>query len=235
MRFGVYQLAYVRGVFRHKIRTYAGSEQQQRYNCRNSVSSSCLVPLVTVCVVGAQQEIEPRQQSHDQCNNHTHMVIPHTRYTKHTAVAKVVVHISSRFLALLAFIRNGPHACQVSLGRLCVPALIHIIGPNTYHWEGCVFPLSDLRRPRAIKLTPSRREALFSIQYARYPPPPTFMYTTVVQQPSSQRSTSTEGEGESSQSDVNLTQPSNVPQTKTNQCPGGDLGDGILASQGFSG
>ena len=155
VRFGVYQLVYVRGVFRHKIRTYAGSEQQQRYNCRNSVSSSCLVPLVTVCVVGAQQEIEPRQQSHDQCNNHTHMVIPHTRYTKHTAVAKVVVHISSRFLALLAFVRNGPHACQVSLGRLCVPALIHIIGPNTYHWEGCVFPLSDLRRPRAIKLTSS--------------------------------------------------------------------------------
>ena len=48
------------------------------------------VPVVTVyvCVVGVQQEREPRQYFHVQCNNQTHIIGPHIRYANHIAVAK---------------------------------------------------------------------------------------------------------------------------------------------------
>ena len=63
------------------------------------------VPVVTVyvCVVGAQQEIEPRQHFHAQCNDQTRIVGPHTRYAKLTAAAEAVHKV----------------AHTVSLERLC--------------------------------------------------------------------------------------------------------------------
>ena len=52
-----------------------------------------------VCLIDAQQqEVKPRQHLHVQCNNETHVVGPHTRYTKHTAAAakKAVAHTYHR-------------------------------------------------------------------------------------------------------------------------------------------
>ena len=44
-----------------------------------------------MCVDGAQQEIEPRQPLHVRRSTIKHTSLePHTRYTKHTAVAKAV-------------------------------------------------------------------------------------------------------------------------------------------------
>ena len=85
-----------------------------------------------ICVVGGQQEIEPRQQQfHVQCDNQTHIVGPHTRHTKHTAVAKAVARVWSRFLTIFVFVKNGPH--------------------TTYDAPGIL---------RSIKLTPSRTGTL---------------------------------------------------------------------------
>ena len=58
------------------------------------VLSYCLVPVVVVyvCVIGAQREIEPRQPFHIQCTNQSHIIQPHTKYTKHTAAAKSAFH-----------------------------------------------------------------------------------------------------------------------------------------------
>ena len=91
-------LLYVPDVRAWSVCCYIINMQQQ-----NSSSSSMtpavfqalvLLPVVTlyVTVVGARQEIEPRQHFHVQCINQTHMVGPHTRYSKHTAVAKAVAH-----------------------------------------------------------------------------------------------------------------------------------------------
>ena len=43
-----------------------------------------------MCVVGKQQEIEPRQHVHVQCTDQAHIVGLRTRYTKKTAAAKAV-------------------------------------------------------------------------------------------------------------------------------------------------
>ena len=59
----------------------------------------CVCAVAMVCVVGAQQEVEARQHFHVQCTNQTHIVGPHTRYTKHTAVAKAGAH-TNRWNAL---------------------------------------------------------------------------------------------------------------------------------------
>ena len=89
----------------HKIGRYTGAPQQQQYNCRSRVSSSCLCASshgVRVCGC-AQREIEPRQQQfHVQCNNQTHRVGPHTRYTKHTAGTKAVAQLKNKNLSTSA-------------------------------------------------------------------------------------------------------------------------------------
>ena len=76
---------------------------QDQYTAQHTSSSSsttpavlqalAVVPVVTmyVRVAGAQQEVEPRQHVHVQWRQ-THNVGPHTRDTKHTAVAKAVAH-----------------------------------------------------------------------------------------------------------------------------------------------
>ena len=73
---------------------YTAAAQQQYNGSRASRSSLCasMSRCMCVCVVGAQQEIEPRQHCHIQCNNRKQFVGPHTRYTKHTAIAKSVAH-----------------------------------------------------------------------------------------------------------------------------------------------
>ena len=67
----------------------------QRQPCFKA--SLAFVPVVTVyvCVVDAQQGIEPRQHFHVQCNkSNTHRRVSyHTRYTKHTAGAKAVSYV----------------------------------------------------------------------------------------------------------------------------------------------
>ena len=65
------------------------------------------VAMVNVSVVGEQQEIEPQQQFHVQCNNQTYIVGPNIRYTKHTAVAKAVAYFSSRFLTFVFSLRTA--------------------------------------------------------------------------------------------------------------------------------
>ena len=58
---------------------------------RSKLSPLCQSSQCYVRMAGAQQqEIEPRQRQHVQRNNQTHIVGPHTRYTKHTAAAKSV-------------------------------------------------------------------------------------------------------------------------------------------------
>ena len=55
------------------------------------------VPVLTVymCVVGAQQEIEPQQHFHVKCKAQKHIVRPHTTHTKNTVAAKnAAAHIS---------------------------------------------------------------------------------------------------------------------------------------------
>ena len=47
------------------------------------LSPFCQQSHAYVCVVGAQQEIEPRQHFHVQCSDKAHIVGPHTRPTKH--------------------------------------------------------------------------------------------------------------------------------------------------------
>ena len=71
------------------------SKQEQHSSSRTTPAvfqRLAFVPAVTVyvSVVGAQQEIEPRQHFHVQRNNHAHVVGPHTRYTQHTVVVKAV-------------------------------------------------------------------------------------------------------------------------------------------------
>ena len=91
VRFCTYHVC-VRGMYA-VTKMYTAATQRQQYNV-SLVSSSCNVLVVTVyvCLVGAQQEIEPRQNFHGQRNNRTHIVGPYTRYTKNTAVAKVAAH-----------------------------------------------------------------------------------------------------------------------------------------------
>ena len=78
--------------------TAAAAHQQQQHISSNSSTTPAVfqvisfVPVVAayVCVIGAQQEIEPRQHFHVQRNNQTHNAGPHTVYTKHAAVPKAV-------------------------------------------------------------------------------------------------------------------------------------------------
>ena len=80
----------------------SASQRRNQYRMRQQYNSSsamaavfhalACVPVVTpcVCVVGAQQEIEPRRYFHVQLDNQAHIVEPNTRYTKHTARAKAI-------------------------------------------------------------------------------------------------------------------------------------------------
>ena len=78
------------------------SAQQQHSSSSSSNTTPAVfqalafVPVVAVyeyvCVVRAQQEVEQRQHLHVQCNNHTHIVGPHTSYTRHATVAQAVAH-----------------------------------------------------------------------------------------------------------------------------------------------
>ena len=73
--------------------TAVAGQQQRRHGTR--AQALAFVPKVTAygCTVGAQQqEIELRQYFRALCNNQTHIVGPHTRYTKHTAAAKTIAH-----------------------------------------------------------------------------------------------------------------------------------------------
>ena len=102
-----------------------------------------VVAAVYVCVVGEQQEIEPRKQNkfRVQCNSQTHIVGPHTMHAKHTpASAKAVAHFLSRFLICFVIGRNDPHE---------------------HYWEGCVL---SSRLPRGIELNPLRRRTLYHIR-----------------------------------------------------------------------
>ena len=79
----------------------------------------CFVPVVAVyaCLVGVQQEIEPRrQQLHVHCNNQTHLVGSHTRYV-HEAISTIAKSV----VDILFGHDSWPFLC--SLGT----ALIHIV------------------------------------------------------------------------------------------------------------
>ena len=91
---------------------------------RFKLLSLCQQSRRCMCAVGAQYEIEPlQQQFHVQCNNQTHTVGPHTRYMKHTTVAKAVAQFLSRFLTFFVLVRNGSHAYHMHItGKaVCFP------------------------------------------------------------------------------------------------------------------
>ena len=69
---------------------------QQQYSSSSGTTTTvfqalAFVPVTVYArVLGAQQqdEIEPRQKCHAQCNSETHIVGPYARYAKHTAAAE---------------------------------------------------------------------------------------------------------------------------------------------------
>ena len=81
VRFCMYQMCVRGGYSCHNI-----SIKQHSNNSTTPAVFQALafVPVVTVyaCMVGARQEVEPRQHFHVQLNNQTHVVGSHTRYAK---------------------------------------------------------------------------------------------------------------------------------------------------------
>ena len=73
----------MRGVCAVTKSVYKAVAQQQQCTTQTVFQALAFVPVghgVCVRVVGAQQEIEPRQRFRIQCNNQTHIVRSHTRY-----------------------------------------------------------------------------------------------------------------------------------------------------------
>ena len=95
---------------------------KQQYNGSRVSSSSVCTSSHGVCVCGwCTQEIE-LQHEHVQCNNRTHIVGPHTRYTKHTQHQKQSAYSS---LALLCspfstFDAHGVSSQPLSAREPCV-------------------------------------------------------------------------------------------------------------------
>ena len=115
---------------------FAAAVRQQRYN-GSRVASSCLCASNHgVCVVGAQEEIEPRRYHfHAQCNNQRHIIGPHTTYRM--------------------------RRMQQEQNK----AVAHII-PGTCRWNACVHPFRLARPPRyQVNTIPTRRGTLCVVRH----------------------------------------------------------------------
>ena len=119
----------VRGVYVVQTKyVYTGTAPQQQYNCRSSVSSSCLCArdTVYVCVLGARQEIEPGQHYIMNTSNATSNTHGRTSYQVHEAYSSSKSNISS-----IPFFVTTPDMFRVcwerpsyiSLERLCLSSL----------------------------------------------------------------------------------------------------------------
>ena len=121
----------------HKISIVRERHSSKQYNCRSRAASSRLrASRHGACVGGwctagdrATTVSLPMQQSNT--HGRTSYQI-HKAYSSSKHSSSFLVTIPDTFVS----VRNGPYI---------------------YHWKGCVFPLFNLRRPRHIKLTPSRR------------------------------------------------------------------------------